>query len=571
MPGYKNRSDAYLRLYTMLLTVILMVVSVFWACSPQSKQQGKYGKHLFEGQFAPLLAGLGDFHYKISTDDSLAQAFFNQGLILAYGFNHKEANRSFRQAAALDSVNPMPWWGAALVLGPNINAPMPQENISRAWQALQKAQQLKANGTQKEQDLIEALSYRYSQNPPDDRTPLDKEYAEAMGKAAKRYPDDPDIQTLYAEALIDLHPWDYWKKNGEPRPWTPEILNVLELVMQQVPNHPGANHFYIHALEASQTPERALTSANRLRKLVPGAGHLVHMPSHIYIRTGDYHEGTLANQRAIKSDNAYVTQCRQQGIYTVAYLPHNHHFLWATATFEGRRELSIKAAMMTSAMIDTAMMRQPGLGTLQHYWVIPLYAYIRFGEWNEIFSYPKPAEDLIYPLGVWHFARGLAYTAQDEYSKAQMELDKLKTIAANDTLKEITIWDINTTKELMEIANRVLGGELAAKQGRYSIAIQLLKEAVAIEDQLNYNEPADWFFPVRQNLGAVLLEAGHPEQAEKVYRNDLKKYPQNGWSLYGLYQSLIAQDKTEEAANVKQQFKKAWRYADTELNASRMM
>jgi tetratricopeptide (TPR) repeat protein len=547
---------------------VMMLVSVFsfTGCA----QQQSDSKHIVDGQIAPLLDGMGNHHFEISTDDTLAQDFFNQGLALSYGFNHREANRTFRQVAKLDPENPMAWWGAALVLGPNINAAMPEDNIPRAWEALQKAQELKANGTQKEQDYIEALSHRYAENPPEDRTLLDEAYAKAMSKLAEKYPDDLDAQTLYAEALMDLHPWNYWKQNGEPQPWMPEILSVLESVIERNPNHPGANHLYIHAVEAEQ-PSKALPSANRLRDLVPGAGHLVHMPAHIYIRTGDYHQGTLANERAVKADNEYVTQCRQQGIYPLAYVPHNYHFLWATATMEGRAERSIQAAQNTSDLIDTETMRQPGMGTLQHYWVIPLYDHVRFARWNQILDYPEPSKDLIYPRGVWHYARGMAYIGKGDPDHAVSELDKLKNIAADDTLQEVTIWDINTTRELMQIAGRVLEGELEAQKGNFDRSIDLLYEAVSMEDQLNYNEPPDWFFPVRHNLGSILLKADRPGEAEKVYRKDLAKFPNNGWSLYGLWESLKAQGKKSEAIEIKKRFEEAWKYADVELNNSRKL
>lgn len=550
---------------------ILLLLNTWFSCFSNAQQrQYNEGNQLFEGQIAPLLKGMGNHHFKISTDDTLAQDYFNQGLVLSYGFNHKEANRSFRQVEKLDVDNPMAWWGAALVLGPNINAAMPEENISRAWEALQKAMELKENGTLKEQEYIEALSYRYAKNPPEDRTILDKAYAEAMGRLAEKYPNDMDVQTLYAEALMDLHPWNYWKSNGEPQPWTPEILNVLESVIERDPDHPGANHLYIHAVEAEK-PHKALPSANVLRNLVPGAGHLVHMPSHVYIRTGNYHQATLANERAIKADNAYVTQCRQQGIYPLAYVPHNYHFLWATATMEGRSRRSLKAALNTSELVDEETMRQPGLGTLQHFWVIPLYDHVRFARWGKILSYTEPAEDLIYPRGVWHYARGMAYLGKKQLAKAEAELKKLKDIAANDTLKKVTIWDINTTQELMQIAVHVLEGELAAKRGNVNNAIELLEAAIKIEDQLTYNEPPDWFFPVRHNLGSVLMAAKRPAEAEKVYRKDLAKFPKNGWSLFGLWQSLEAQGKTSEATDVKKSFKKAWEYSDINLESSRMM
>lgn len=544
----------------------LFVLTFFW--TDGYSQQEQTGKNLFKEQIAPQLEGMGDHHFSISTEDTLAQKFFNQGLVLSYGFNHKEAARSFRQVAKLDPDNPMAWWGVALVQGPNINANMPDDNIPVAWKALQKAQKLKVHGTQKERDYIEALSFRYAKNPPEDRSGLDSAYAQAMRRLAKKYSDDLDAQTLYAEALMDLHPWNYWKKNGEPQPWTPSILSVLESVIEIDSSHPGANHLYIHAVEAEK-PEKALQSANRLRTLVPGAGHLVHMPSHIYIRTGDYHKGTLANERAVKADNEYVVQCRQQGIYPLAYVPHNYHFLWATATMEGRSGRSIQAARNTSSLVDTETMRQPGLGTLQHYWVIPLYDHIRFGRWDEILNYSEPAQDLIYPRGVWRYARGMAFVGRGQLEQAHAELIRLKTIAVDDTLKEITIWQINTTQHLMRIASLVLEGEIEAKKDNYEKAIKLLKKAVEIEDQLNYNEPPDWFFPVRHNLGAVFLDSGRPKKAEQVYREDLKKFPKNGWSLFGLYQSLKAQDKEAEAFEVRKHFEEAWKYADTDIELRR--
>lgn len=561
---YKEKSQ------NLIAKVLLMVLLIIGSAGCSDAQE-REGDKLFAGQIAPLLDGMGDHHFEVSSNDTLVTRFFDQGIMLAYGFNHAEAERTFRQVAELEPGNAMAWWGVALVQGPNINMPMMPDAVPVAWEALQKAQQLKGNVSQREQDYIDALAKRYAENPPEDRTPLDEAYAEAMGELARKYPDDLDARTLYAEALMDLHPWDYWTKEGEPRPWTPEILEALEYVIERNSDHPGANHLYIHATEASNEPEKALESANRLRKAVPGAGHLVHMPSHTYIRVGLYHEGTLANQRAVESDNQYVTQCRQQGIYPLGYVPHNHHFLWATATLEGREALSMEAAYNTAERVNIEMMREPGFGTLQHFHVIPLYSSVRFGHWGEILDYTEPDEDLIYPRGVWHYARGLAFTAKEEIETAKAELDKLKVIAANKALKEVTIMDINSTKELMEIASRVLEAEIVAKGGEYDKALSLLREAIAIEGELAYNEPPDWFFPVRQNLGAILLEANRPAEAEVVYREDLLEFPNNGWSLFGLYQSLKTQGKTEDAQKVKAQFDEAWKHADIELKTSRIL
>jgi tetratricopeptide (TPR) repeat protein len=526
---------------------------------------------LTQNLMAPLLEGMGDHKFDVSLEDSLPIRYFDQAIMLTYGFNHNEAERSFRQVAALEPDHPMAWWGVALVQGPNLNLMMLPDAVPVAWDALQKAQELKANGTQREQDYIDALAKRYAENPSEDRSELDQAYADAMAELAAKYPDDLDAQVLYAEAMMDLHPWDFWTKEGEAQPWTPKILATLENVIDRNPDHPMANHLYIHATEASPNPEKALPSAKRLAKAVPGAGHLVHMPAHTYIRVGMYHEGSLANERAIESDKQYMEQVEEQGVYPLGYVPHNYHFLWATATMEGREDRSLEAAVNTAEIVDKKMMREPGFGTLQHYSVIPLYGYVRFGKWDEILRYPKPADDLLYPTGVWHYARGMSYLGTDSLARAKQELESLKAIASNETLNEVTIWDMNTTQELMQIASRVLEGEIFAQENKYDQAIAMLNEALAIEDNLQYNEPPDWFFPVRHNLGAVMMEANQAVEAEQVYRADLKEFPKNGWALFGLHQSLLAQGREDEAREVKTQFDEAWQYADTQLNSSRIL
>ncbi|TDI85146.1 MAG: hypothetical protein E2O78_05040 [Caldithrix sp.] len=522
-----------------------------------------------EDQIAPLLEGMGKHHHAITTKSDRAQRFFDQGLMLSYGFNHREAERSFHEAARLDSTCAMAYWGMALVLGPNINAPMDPHNAPKAYEALQKAIELAPAVSEKEQAYIQALFKRYAPEAGDDRSALDIAYANAMRQLCGKYPEDTDASVLFAEALMDLHPWDYWLKNGEPQPWTPEILSVLESVMQRDLNHPGANHFYIHAVEASHNPERGMTAAQHLENVVPGAGHLVHMPSHIYIRVGNYHEGTLANERAIASDDEYISQCRAQGIYPLTYVPHNHHFLWATATLEGNSAKAIAAAHSTSERVDTQMMRKSGYGTLQHFYVIPMYAHVRFGKWDDILAAPKPDEDLVYPQGVWHYSRGIAFARTGRMPEAERELAVVRKIAKDPVLQQVTIWDINTTQQLMEIAANALAGEIAAAKGEYDNAVAALEAAIEIEDGLTYNEPPDWFFPVRHSLGAVLLEAGRPEQAEHVYRADLTIFPENGWSLYGLKTSLAQQNKQSEAKKVEQRFRDAWAWSDVELTASR--
>lgn len=548
------------------LSVVLLIVGAIGIVSCNETSESET---LFPDQSAPLFEGMGDHHFEVSLQDTLAARYFDQAMILAYGFNHKEAERSFRQVTELEPSHPMGWWGVALVQGPNLNLPMQPDAIPIAWEAIEKAQELKENGTEREQHYIDALAKRYAENPPEDRLPLDSAYAVAMGEVSEKYPDDLDAKALYAEAMMDLHPWDFWSKSGDAQPWTPPILQTLEEVIQKNPDHPMANHLYIHATEASANPEKALPSANRLSTAVPGAGHLVHMPAHTYIRVGMYHEGTRANERAVESDNEYVAQCHQQGMYPLGYIPHNHHFLWATATLEGRKELSLKAAQNTHERVDTLMMREPGMGLLQHYWTIPMYANVRFGQWDELLSYPEPTMDLLYPRGVWHYARGMAFVAKDQPKKASDELKALNVIAANDSLKEVVI--MNNAHDLMKIASRILEGEIAAHQKQYDKAIALLREAISVEDELLYNEPPDWFFPARHNLGAVLLDVGKIAEAEQVYRADLKEFPKNGWALFGLHQSLMEQGRDSEAQDVKNQYDEAWKNADIKLASTRIL
>lgn len=521
-----------------------------------------------EDRLFPLLDGLGDHHHPITTELPEAQRFFDQGLVLAFGFNYPGALRSFREAQRLDPGCAMCYWGEALVLGPNINVPMDPANNPVAWAALQRAQEFAGTATQREQAYIGALTARYAPEAPEDRTALDLAYAEAMGELAAQYPDDLDAQALHAEALMDTTPWDYWQSDGEPKPVTRTVLSTLEAVLQRAPDHPLANHLYIHAVEA-QHPERALEAAERLRDLVPGAGHLVHMPSHIYIRTGDYHRATEANLHAIEADQRYLAQVEAQGEYRLAYVPHNYHFLWATATLEGRSELAIRSARAMTALVDTTMMRERALSTLQHYWITPLYALVRFGRWDEVLDWPEPAEDLVYPRGVWHYARGMAFARKGELAHAQREWAALQALADDPRLEWVTVWDINKGRHILEIATHALAGELAAAAGDYEAALASLEQAVEREDALNYDEPPTWHFPMRHSLGAVLLQAGRPAEAAEVYRQDLEAFPDNGWSLFGLLDALRRQGEVVEAQEVADRFREAWRHADVTLTASR--
>ena len=519
---------------------------------------------------APLLDGMGDLHWPISTDSQLAQRYFDQGLTLAYGFNHLEAERSFREAARLDDTCAICFWGAALVLGPNINDPVPSpEREVKAYQTLNEALARADHASDKERALIEALQARYAADPPTDRAPLDQAYAAAMRSVAKRFPDDLEIQTLFAEAMMDTMPWAYWTEDGQPKPLTEDVFATLDFVLEHDPEHPGANHFYIHAVE-QEHPERGVKAADSLRHLVPGAGHLVHMPSHIYIRVGRYHDGSLANELAIESDNDYVTQCRAQGIYPVAYVPHNHHFLWATTTMEGRSADALAAARHTAEHVNRSLIREPDMAMLQHFSAIPYYALVRFGKWDDILREPAPDADLLYPTAVWHYARGIAYARSGRLKEATVELERLQEIADDPRLQQIRIWGLNPTSSLAQIATSVLRAEIAAARKDITTAVAQLRRAIAIEDALIYGEPPDWFYPVRHNLGAILLESGRPRAAEEVYREDLARFPDNGWSLFGLAQSLRAQGKKREADEVQRRFDRAWQYADIQITASRL-
>ena len=517
-----------------------------------------------------LHGNLGRHHYRISTDIPMAQRYFDQGMILMYGFNHAEAARSFRYAQKLDPTCAMCFWGEALVLGPNINAPMDDSVVGKAWEAVEKARDVAKGVTEKEQALIEAVAQRYTKETLKDRSLLDQAYADAMRALAKQFPDDAVIGALFAEALMDLHPWDFWKKDGAPQPWTTEIVSTLERSLDLNPNLPLGHHLYIHALEASPHPEKALSSAARLPALVSGSGHLVHMPAHIYIRIGWYRDALVANQRAVKVDEEYLHGSHVESLYTAAYVPHNFHFLWAAAIKTGQQHIAMKAANDTAAKVSPEAMRDPAFaGTLQHFWLMPLFTNALFGQWDEVLKEPAPPADFAYPAGIRHYARGLAFLRQGQMEKAVHELDELKNIVQDPAISNLTIFDLNAIPEILKIAQAVLSGEIAAEEGDYEAAVTRLQDAIALEDGLNYTEPKDWYLPPRQVLGAILLKAGKPAEAEAVYRKDLLAHPQNGWSLFGLVQSLEGQGKVEEAKTAQQDFTRTWADAAVTLISSR--
>ncbi len=517
---------------------------------------------------APLLEGMGDTHFPITTTSKWSQRFFNQGLVLAYGFNHVEAGRAFEEAARLDSTCAMCYWGLAYVLGPNYNAGMDPETLPRANEAVKNALSRAKNATPREQMMIEAMAKRYPKEAIDDRSEYDKAYARALKEVYQQYSDDPNIVTIYAESLMDLHPWDLYDENREAKEWTPEIVAIIEGILEKHPNHAGANHLYIHAVEASASPDRSLPSAKVLETAVPGSGHLVHMPSHVYIRTGNYHEGTLANQKAVLVDSTYVAICNAQGMYPMVYYPHNWHFLAATAALEGNSAVAIDAAFQIANLVDKKFMKESGYETLQHYYIIPYYTLVKFGRWNHILELPQPNESMIYPNAIWSYAQGMAFAGKGDLERAKASLISIEVIEQDTMLKNITVWDINSVDKLVRIAKLVLKAEILSQENKVNEAIQLLKEAVAIEDRLSYNEPPDWFFSVRHYLGYLLLKTEQYEEAEQMYVQDLKNFPENGYALNGLQLALEKQGKTSEAEAVKIRFNKAWKYADTPLLAS---
>jgi tetratricopeptide (TPR) repeat protein len=520
---------------------------------------------------ATLLEGLGNYEFRITTRVPEVQRWFNQGLMLTYGFNHDAAERSYLRGAELDPACAMCWWGAALVLGPHVNSAMDPAANAPAWERLQRAVALAPKTTDRERAFIKALEARYAANPPDNRRSLDEAYAESTRVLAAARPDDLDAQVFHAEALMDLQPWDFWDEKLEAKGNTNEILKTLEGVIARNPDHPGALHFYVHATEASAHPERAVAAADRLRTLIPGSGHLVHMPAHIYSRVGRWHDAVIANQVAIEADNQYLSTCRGnvRGVYPLGYVPHNPHFLWFAASMEGASAVARAAAAETAKRTDLPdLMRQPGYGGLQHYWMTPWFDDVRFGRWTEIAGKPNPAPDLPYVTAIWHYAQGMAAVRQKRFDAADKHSAALHAAAGDPVIAAMLVWDRYPLSYAVQVADLTVAGELALARGQSDAAIATLRQAATIEDRIPYDEPPAWHAPVRQALGAALLAAGQPVDAEAVYRQELKRNPDNGWSLRGLVASLEAQGRKADAAAVESQRARAWQHADVELVAS---
>lgn len=558
-----------------LATVFVLVAALSAGCTKKQQnhtaatRSGDAGKTTKDGRVSPLLSNLGNFKRNVSTSNADAQTYFTQGLTLIYGFNHAESVRSFQEAARNDAKLGMAYWGEALAVGPNINdAAKEPEREKQAYAAAQKAVANKAGMSDVEQALIDAIAVRFSDPEGRDREKRMHAYAEAMDKVYGRFPNDPDVGALYAAAVMETMPWNYYLKDGQPKPPIVKVVATLEKVIQNYPDHPGAHHYYIHAVEASTNPDRAVPSADKLGSLVPGAGHLVHMPSHIYVRVGRYEDGTQANIKAVAADEDYITQCRIQGIYPAVYYPHNVHFLTATLAMEGRSKEMLEAAKKVGAHHSPEMMNMPGFGFPHLMETIPIFGMVRFGKWDDILALPKP-DDTGFILAIWHYGRGLAFSHQGDIASADTELASLRIAAGKPALKELTIFDVNNLASIAAIAVDVLDGEIAARQKNYKRAVASLKRAVDREDALLYSEPPDWPNPPRHNLGAVLLEAGKPTEAEQVFRKDLDRHRNNGWGLLGLAKSLEAQGKKGEAEQVRARLQKAWSKADVEIASAR--
>lgn len=517
-------------------------------------------------QIAPLFENLGNHTYKVSTKNQLAQSFFNQGLRLTYGFNHAEAHRSFMEASRLDPNCAMAFWGQAYDLGPNINDPQPDEERKNKYnEAIEKAIQLSVAASPKEQALIKALTYRYSTDLTKDVNDLNMAYMEAMAKVAANYPEDSDIQTLYAASIMNTVPWNYWDKDGNPSLNIPEAKAALEKAMKLNPNNPGAHHYYIHMVELPK-PDLAVPSADKLGTLMPAAGHIVHMPSHIYIRVGRYKDAVIANQKAILADEDYISQCFSQGMYPLGYYPHNIHFLWSASSLLGDSKIAIDAAKKTAEKVPVGEMKD--LHFLQNFASTPLLAYTRFGKWNDILTYPKPNDSIKHFKLIWHYARGIAFTRKNNVKEAQEELDAIDLLIKDPAMETIIATGFDNGTTLAKLAYEVVAGEIASIKNDYNSAIKHLEKAVQMEDTLIYNEPSAWHIPPRQNLGAVLMKAEKYAEAENVYKEDLKILRQNGWSLIGLHESLKAQGKLTEADKIKHEFDDAWKDADIQINTS---
>jgi tetratricopeptide (TPR) repeat protein len=507
----------------------------------------------------PLYKDLGTHHKAVGTRVPLAQQYFDQGLRLVYGFNHAEAIRSFTRATELDSACAMCWWGIAYAYGPHVNAGMDSASGVKAYEAAQKALALSPKASPWQRAYIRAVAARYAPVPPVDRAKLDSAYSRGMADVARIHPNDLDAAALYAESLMDLRPWNYWTPQGKPYPGTEEIVRQLRRVIARNPEHPGACHYYIHAVEAVN-PQLAIPCAERLARLMPGVGHMVHMPAHIYVRVGRYNDAAVSNVHAIHTDETFIEGQKPVTVYSLAYYPHNIHFLAFVSTLAGRSTQALEAARRLQSKVNLDVARQvPMLQEMVPYYVLTLTT---FGRWDDVLAEPLPPSDIRMPLAMAYYARGVAHAAKGQAAEAQAALDTVKAIDAATPADA-------PLKTPVSIAAHALMGEIATRSGKPDEGIGHFREALKIEDAGLYFEPPKWYYPIRESLGAALLKAGRSAEAEAVYREDLKRFPENGWSLFGLAAALRAQGKSDEAAAVDKRFSKAWSAADVKLTASR--
>ncbi len=515
----------------------------------------------------PIFDGLGDHSHPISTQSARTQTYFNQGLRLVYGFNHAEAIRSFEAALESDPDCAMCYWGVAFASGPNINAAMDEAGGETGFEAVTQALARSQGASPSERAYIDALAQRYGAAAMEDRAQRDSAYAAAMKKVAQAYPSDADAQVLYADALMNLAPWNYWETDLSPREGTTEILRALEGVVAAQPRHAGACHLYIHAVEKAD-PHKAEACADRLPALMPGAGHIVHMPAHIYIRVGRYVDAIELNHHATHADARYIHAEKPRGLYPMAYYPHNYDFLAFAAAMAGRSKEALAAGRSGSAAVDTEMMRIPELGGLQNYYVLPLRMMSRFGMWNEILAEPEPATDLDFPRGFWHYARGMALLRTGDEAGARAQLMEVRRRVAAEGIEPVLIW-WNPARAVLTLGEMALDAEIKVATGDLDGAVATLVRAIELEDGLTYDEPPAWTIPSRQVLGNILLDAGRAVEAQQTFEEDLRRHPENGWSLGGLARALKAQGKDEAAKRIDARLEKAWATADVDPTKAR--
>jgi tetratricopeptide (TPR) repeat protein len=521
-----------------------------------------------DAKLAALIPGLGEVHHPVSTSNPEAQRFFDQGLALVYGFNHDEAVRSFNRAAELDPRLAMAHWGVALALGPNINMPVDAEHEKAAYEAVQKAMSLAAKASEAERAYIDALAKRYSNDPKADLQKLSVDYKSAMADVARRFPDDLDAATLYAESIMDLRPWQFWSSDGKPAEGTAEMVGVLESVLRRDPQHTGANHYYIHAVEASPHPEWALPSAQRLKVLAPAAGHLVHMPAHIDIRAGNYEAAARSNAYAAEADREYFKVTGQAGMYPMMYYSHNLHFLAVANSMQGRYQDAKRAADQLDAHLsgflkESGPMLEAVLPLLDAFMPTPTLIMVRFRRWDEVLKSPAPDQKLIAATALWHFGCAMAYASTGKLDSAEKERSEM--VSAVKAFPADRMYGFNTASSVFSIAENVLSARIAMAKNDKRAAIAFLKKALEVEDSLNYDEPEDWYIPVRESLGGALMLNGDYSDAEGVFRRELEKHPRNGRALFGLLESLRTQGKKQAAELVQREFEAAWKNADTKL------